>query len=107
MYYHIHQYFELKDLVEVQNLRDQIEQGFLGQIRVSGLVARKVGPHPLPMFEIIVGAEQKGKIKDYLKKYNGDRSALIHPVTENDLEAHTKLAEWIGPRLDLNLSIFK
>lgn len=107
MYYHIHQYFELSDLVGVQSLRDQVEQEFSGQIRVSGLIPKKVGPHPMPMFEIIVEEGLMMEVKAHLEKSNGGRSALIHPVTDNDLEAHTKLAQWIGKKLELDLSVLK
>jgi aromatic ring-cleaving dioxygenase len=70
---------------------------YVGQLR-----DRKVGPHPIPQFEIHFTKEVLAKILRVIEA-SGLRS-LVHPLTNDDLADHTTLAHWIGTPVELDLS---
>ena len=69
---------------------------------VGRLTAGKVGPHPIPQFEVHFLQRDRGAIVQAVEK-SGLR-ALIHPLTDDDLADHTELGTWIGEPLDLDLT---
>jgi DOPA 4,5-dioxygenase len=64
---------------------------------------RGVGPHPKPQFEVQFLASALPNIVPMLKVTG--LSALVHPLTDDDLADHTTLAEWIGEPLPLDESV--
>lgn len=70
---------------------------FVGQLKDG-----KAGPHPIPQFEIHFTKEALPAICDFIKA-SGFR-ALVHPLTDDDLADHTRLAHWIGTPLELDLT---
>lgn len=72
-------------------------------VMVGKLREGPVGPHPLPQFEIHF-LERALPVVLPLIKASGLR-ALVHPLTDDDLADHTSLATWIGPPLELDLSV--
>ncbi len=71
---------------------------FIGQLR-----DQKVGPHPIPQFEIHFTGELVAVIKDEIRETG--LTALVHPLTTNDLADHTHLGEWIGTPIELDLTV--
>ena len=70
---------------------------FVGQMR-----DRKVGPHPIPQFEIHFTKQALPRILPLIEA-SGLR-ALVHPLTDDDLADHTSLAHWIGEPVELDLT---
>lgn len=101
--YHAHIYFELDDLTATEQMRQHLIDAIPAEGVVHKMFARLVGPHPKPMFEIDYSASIKAQVQALLEQYRGNRSVLIHPVTDDDLTAHTSGAHWLGPVLDLYL----
>jgi DOPA 4,5-dioxygenase len=62
-----------------------------------------VGPHPQPQFEIQFLASAVPDIAAMIAATG--LTALIHPLTDDDLADHTILAEWIGEPLPLDESV--
>ncbi len=102
-YYHAHVYFEMTDLTGAEQLRHTLIGAIPPEGVVHKLFARLVGPHPLPMFEIDYPASIRHEVQALLEQYRAGRSVLIHPVTDDDLAAHTSGAQWLGPKLALLL----
>jgi DOPA 4,5-dioxygenase len=63
---------------------------------------RPVGPHPQPQFEIHFDEPALDWVRETLSA--AGLRALIHPLTDHDLDDHTRLAEWIGEPLALDLT---
>lgn len=101
--YHAHVYFALEDLARSEQLRQLLIDAIPPDGVVHKLFARQVGPHPLPMFEIDYPASIKGDVQALLEQYRDGRPVLIHPVTDDELAAHTYGAQWLGQPLDLLL----
>jgi aromatic ring-cleaving dioxygenase len=105
--YHAHIYYELPSRAHAESLRSRLsammQSGEIPQLLYIGeLRDRKVGPHPIPQFEIHF-TEQVVPLVRAIIGASGLR-ALIHPLTDDDLADHTALAQWIGQPLELDLT---
>jgi len=104
--YHAHIYYEpaSRHLAETARsiLLDRMTSGDLPQLLfVGSLRDGKVGPHPLPQFEIHFTGDVVKVVREFIRA--SGLVALIHPLTDDDLADHTRLAEWIGTPLELDL----
>jgi aromatic ring-cleaving dioxygenase len=71
---------------------------FIGELR-----DHKVGPHPVPQFEVHITAGLVPMIEGLIREVR--LRALIHPLTHDDLADHTRLGQWIGAPIDLDLTV--
>ena len=106
--YHAHVYYD-RDTWELaqrlhQELSDMQLSGTLPDLVLVGKMYEKgVGPHPMPQFEIQFFASAVPAIERILRATG--LTALIHPLTDDDLADHTTLADWIGEPLPLDESV--
>jgi DOPA 4,5-dioxygenase len=105
--YHIHVYFDSGSRASAESLREALRRAFAGQVRVHELIDEAIGPHPLPMFEVDVPAENLEAIRSWLTAHHGTHSILIHPLSGDDLADHRDFAQWVGPPLPLDLEFLK
>jgi aromatic ring-cleaving dioxygenase len=71
---------------------------FIGELR-----DQKMGPHPVPQFEVHFTAGLVPMIEGIIRE--SGLTALVHPLTSDDLADHTHLGQWIGSPIDLDLSV--
>jgi aromatic ring-cleaving dioxygenase len=105
--YHAHIYYEpsqrsLADaactrLCSFMSSGEMPELVFVGKLKDG-----KAGPHPIPQFEIHFTKQALQRICDFIRA--AGFTALVHPLTDDDLADHTRLAHWIGAPLELDLS---
>jgi DOPA 4,5-dioxygenase len=69
---------------------------------VGKLKDHKAGPHPIAQFEIHYTKEALPAVIRFIE--GTGLTALVHPLTDDDLADHTTLAHWIGTPIDLDLS---
>ena len=105
--YHAHLYYlpETRATAEATRLRliDRMESGAIPQLLFVGrLKYGKAGPHPVPQFEIHCTKEALPAILRLIEE--SGLTALVHPLTDDDLADHTTLAQWIGTPIELDLS---
>jgi DOPA 4,5-dioxygenase len=105
--YHAHIYYDTasRPLAETLHhvLRERQASGELDQLLfVGSLRDGKAGPHPQSQFEIHFTADALAVVHEFLHACG--LKALIHPLTDDDLADHTRLAEWIGAPLELDLT---
>ena len=106
--YHAHIYYTPETRGRAETLRRQFREmmefgapsrlSYVGQLR-----DRKVGPHPIPQFEIHFTRSEIPAILPVIE--TSGLTALVHPLTDDDLADHTSLARWIGAPLALDLSV--
>ena len=106
-HYHAHVYFDASTRASAVSLREELLRAFAGRVRVHGLIDQAIGPHPLPMFEADVRAEDIDTVQAWLAARHGAHSILIHPLTGDDLADHRDFPRWIGPPLKLDLEFLK
>ena len=105
--YHAHIYY----VAETRGVAESLHRG-LSAKKASGEISqllfvgemrdRKVGPHPIPQFEIHFTKQALPRILPLIEA-SGLR-ALVHPLTDDDLADHTSLAHWIGEPVELDLT---
>ena len=106
--YHAHIYYELDDRATAKRLHQELSNskghGDLANLLFVGEMRDKnVGPHPKPQFEIHFLADALTQI--LLRIRRSGLTALVHPLTDDDLADHTSLGQWIGQPLPLDLSV--
>jgi branched-chain amino acid aminotransferase len=106
--YHAHIYYVSEDRGRAEALRDRLfelqRSGAAPQLLFIGeLRDRKVGPHPLPQYEIHFTAVLLPLITGILR--DSGLRVLVHPLTDDDLADHTRLGTWIGTPIDLDISV--
>ena len=106
--YHAHIYYDEQSWAVAQRLHQELSDmqlsGALPDLVLVGRMYDKgVGPHPKPQFEIQFFASAVPAI-DRILRATG-LTALIHPLTDDDLADHTTLADWIGEPLPLDESV--
>lgn len=70
---------------------------------VGPVSAGPVGPHPAPQFEIHFERRTLAAVEATIA--DAGLTALLHPLTDDDLADHTRLARWIGEPLALDLTV--
>lgn len=105
--YHAHLYYvaETRDVAEATRLRliESMESGDIPQLLFVGqLKDGKAGPHPIAQFEIHYTEEALPSVLRLIEA--SGLTALVHPLTDDDLADHTTLAHWIGTPIELDLT---
>jgi len=76
-------------------------------VQTFSLVDIPIGPHPLPMFEAHVSAENLPVIEALLVANRVNCSILIHEKTGDHVYDHTKGARFLGEPLELNIEFLR
>ena len=106
--YHAHIYFEPAERGAAHRLRQRLlESRGVGELAsvvfVGELRDDPVGPHPKAQFEIHFHEDAVPQVTSLIKATG--LTALVHPLTDDDLADHTSLGQWIGTPLPLDLSV--
>ncbi|MGH8233261.1 MAG: DOPA 4,5-dioxygenase family protein [Rhodanobacteraceae bacterium] len=106
--YHAHIYFERgtrsiaehlhRKLSDAKGVGDLVSVLFVGEMR-----DHSVGPHPKPQFELHFLEDALPNVVSLIKA--SGLTALVHPLTDDDLADHTSLAFWIGEPVLLDHSV--
>lgn len=100
--YHAHIYFTEDQRDTAEDLRTFFEEN-PSILFVGAMTAGKVGPHPIPQYEVHFLRSSRDKVVETIREFG--LRALVHPLTNDDLADHTTLGEWIGGKpLDLDLT---
>ena len=106
MQYHVHIYFADETEPEAWSLRGQLESR--PEVQALGRFHTKpVGPHPCRQFQLLTDQENLPSLIAWLEANRRGLNVLIHPVIDDDYEAHTTEASWLGTPQILRLEIFK
>lgn len=97
--YHAHIYFDQYERVIAKDLHQRLSEPqaagadarilFVGELRDN-----PVGPHPKAQFEAHFREDALPKVVALIK--DSGLTALVHPLTDDDLADHTTLGQWIG-----------
>jgi aromatic ring-cleaving dioxygenase len=100
--YHAHIYYEPGQRPAADRLLQRLAQSkfvlFAGELRDE-----PVGPHPQAQFEVHFREDAVAQVVALIKETG--LTALVHPLTDDDLADHTTLGQWIGKPLPLDLSV--
>lgn len=105
--YHAHIYYDTTTRTNAEKARrdlcDALAQGGTPRLCfVGALKDTPAGPHPQPQFEIHFFRDALAEVRAFIAERGF--TALIHPLTDDDLADHTTLAEWMGEPLPLDVT---
>jgi DOPA 4,5-dioxygenase len=99
--YHAHIYFKPEDRATAAALRERLAAH--PDVLLAGEICEgPAGPHPIPQFEIHFREGALPSVRPILEACGF--SVLVHPLTHDDVADHTRLADWIGAPIELDLS---
>jgi DOPA 4,5-dioxygenase len=100
--FHAHIYYDAASRADAVALRDAFaampEISFVG-----AMIDGPIGPHPVPQYEVHFGGAARGAVEARIAATG--LTALIHPLTDDDLADHTSLGRWIGTPVELDISV--
>ena len=100
--FHAHVYYSAEQRSAAETLREAFA-GAPEILFVGSLTDRPVGPHPVPQFEAHF---LERSLPDVVARIEASGlRALVHPLTDDDLADHSRLAQWIGDPLALDESV--
>jgi aromatic ring-cleaving dioxygenase len=103
--WHAHVYFDPMTRDEALRLRRRVAEEF--DVVVGRVHDRPVGPHPMPMFQILFRPAVLASVVPWLALNRGRLVVLVHPETGDNLVDHTQHAIWMGAMPELNLEVFR
>jgi DOPA 4,5-dioxygenase len=106
--YHAHIYYDLGDRAAAERLQRKLRGAkgagaFASVIFVGEMRDKSVGPHPKPQFEVHFREDALPGVLPLIEA--SGLTALVHPLTDDDLADHTSLAVWVGEPLPLDHSV--
>ena len=105
--FHVHTYFSESETELATRVRENLAKALPNLTYIGRLIPKPIGPHSKPMFEIHIPASDIDTATPVIDEMRQGLSVLIHPVQEDELDAHTVSAKWLGQRLPLDLEVLK
>ena len=106
--YHAHIYYHLDHRAAAERLHQELSNskgvgGLANLLFVGEMRDENVGPHPKPQFEVHFLEDALSTLLPLIKA--SGLTALVHPLTDDDVADHTSLALWIGEPLVLDQTV--
>ena len=103
--YHAHVYYDPK----TKPLAAKVRETIIGKFTVEpgGFSDEPRGPHPISQFNVIFETEEFQKIVPWLMLNREGLDVLVHPLTENSYDDHSKNALWLGTPVPMRLEILR
>ncbi|MFM5916132.1 MAG: DOPA 4,5-dioxygenase family protein [Novosphingobium sp.] len=99
--WHAHIYFTERDRAAADDLRRNFAAD--RAILFTGTMTDgPAGPHPIPQYEVHFRETDLAHIRSLIVE--SGLTALVHPLTLDDLADHTTLGQWIGEPVSLDLT---
>ena len=100
--YHAHAYYGIETRPRAERLRETIV-ATLG-VEVRELSDEPRGPHPVPQFRFTFTAAQFENVVPWLMLNREGLDVLVHPLTNNSYDDHSRYAVWLGAPVTLKLN---
>ena len=105
MEYHAHVYWRTPEERETAlSLHFQLQEW---GCKIGRVYDQPIGPHPLPMYQVLYTSSNAELVEKFLSKYRNTNSVLLHESINDDLRDHTEGTRWLGTPLELKLDFFK
>jgi DOPA 4,5-dioxygenase len=106
--YHAHIYYDLDHRATAERLQQELSNskglgGLANLLFVGEMRDENVGPHPKPQFEVHFLEDALSTVFPLIRA--SGLTALVHPLTDDDVADHTSLALWIGEPLVLDQTV--
>lgn len=102
--YHAHVYFDESTQAAAKALCMEAWRNC--HIGLGRFHRRPVGPHRCWSCQLSFGAEEFDRLIPLLDEHRDGLDILVHPLTGDALDEHTRLAAWLGNEVALNVQVF-
>jgi DOPA 4,5-dioxygenase len=103
--YHAHVYYDAETRPRAERLRETIA-ATLG-VDVRELSDEPRGPHPVPQFRFTFTPAQFENVVPWLMLNRQGLGVLVHPLTDNSYDDHSRYAVWLGAPVALKLNTMR
>jgi DOPA 4,5-dioxygenase len=103
--YHAHIYYNTETRLRAEQLRETIATT-LG-VEVRELSDGPRGPHPVAQFRFTFTAAQFENVVPWLMLNREGLDVLVHPLTDNSYDDHSRYAVWRGAPVALKLNTMR
>ena len=100
--YHAHVYYNAETRPRAAKLRETIAATLGFDVRELSDEPR--GPHPVPQFRFSFTTAQFEKVVPWLMLNRQGLDVLVHPLTDNSYDDHSRYAVWLGNPVTLRLN---
>jgi DOPA 4,5-dioxygenase len=100
--YHAHIYYDAETRARASQLRESIAATLGVEVRELSDAPR--GPHPVPQFRFSFTTAQFEKVVPWLMLNRQGLDVLVHPLTHNSYDDHSRYAVWLGSPVTLRLN---
>ena len=104
--YHAHLYYSPETRPTAARLRALIGEGF-PRARIGNWHDEPVGPHPSAMYQVAFSVEEFPRLVPWLMLNREGLDILVHPLTDDSVADHTRLALWLGAPLELRVEVLR
>jgi aromatic ring-cleaving dioxygenase len=103
--YHAHVYYDTATRPVAERLAEAIGNGF--RVEFGGFRDGPVGPHPMANLQIIFTAAEFQNVVPWLMLNRQGLGILIHPLTDDSVDDHSRYALWLGTPVSLKLETLR
>jgi len=99
--YHAHVYYSAATKPVAERLAQRLNENF--DVEIGQFSGERVGPHPIPQFQMIFKNEQFATVVPWLMLNREGLDILLHPLTDDMVDDHSVYALWLGAPIKLKL----
>ena len=103
--YHAHVYYDPATRPHAERLAETIGKEF--PVQLGGFHDGPVGPHPIANLQIIFTIAEFQNVVPWLMFNREGLDVLIHPLTDDSVEDHSRYALWLGTPVPLKLAALR
>jgi aromatic ring-cleaving dioxygenase len=103
--YHAHVYYDLTTRPVAERLAAALGSEF--PVELGGFYDGPVGPHPIANLQIIFTTAEFQNVVPWLMLNREGLDVLIHPLSEDSVNDHSKYALWLGTSVTLKLDALR
>jgi aromatic ring-cleaving dioxygenase len=103
--YHAHVYYDTTTRPLAERLAEAIGTKF--PVEFGGFRDGPVGPHPIANLQIIVTTVEFHNVVPWLMLNREGLDVLIHPLTDDSVDDHSRYALWLGTPVPLRLETLR
>lgn len=103
--YHAHVYYDVATRPLAERLAEAIGNKF--PVQLGGFYDGPVGPHPIANLQIIFTAPEFQNVVPWLMLNREGLDVLIHPLSDDSVDDHSRYALWLGTTVPLKLDTLR
>lgn len=101
--FHAHVYYDGESKPKAARLREALLARF--NVEPGGFSDAPAGPHPISQCNVIFEVPEFQEVVPWLMLHRDGLDILVHPLTDSNVDDHSKNALWLGNPVPLKLEV--